>query len=185
MSKLAIVLVCAVSCVARAAGAEPVRISAETDPSLFALNGYGVSAGASVAPHWHVQVTAFASDLYKFATPADWHARIARGSFFWLRYYVDERNEGWFVGATLAALDWKYTRDDSPGMSAEPSELAAMPFVGYRWFPTTTGFYVLPWAGLALPFNTIGSTSIGSNTYEPRFPVFPLAAIHVGYEWGR
>jgi hypothetical protein len=118
-------------------------------------------------------VTAFASDLYKFATPDGWHARIVRGNFFWVRYYLDARNEGLFAGAAFAALDWRYTRDDAVDMSASPSQFAAMPFAGYRWFPTATGFCVLPWAGLALLFNTVGSESIGMKKYDAKFPDIP------------
>jgi len=161
------------------------RLSVETDPSLFALDGYGFSVGASAEPHWHIQVTQFASNLYKFATPAGWDARMRHGTFFWTRYYVRPDNEGWFLGAALAAIDWRYTRSDTPGRAAEQDQFAVMPFAGYRWFPTTTGFYVLPWAGVALPFNKVGDATVGTMTYESKFPVFPLAAVHLGWEFGR
>ena len=160
------------------------RLSAETDPSLFALDGYGFSLGASAAPHWHLQVTEFAANLYKIATPDGWHARMRNGTFFWVRYYARPDNEGWFVGSALAAIDWRYTRGDTPG-AAEQDQFAVMPFAGYRWFPTASGFYVLPWAGVALPFHTVGDATLGTMTYESKFPVFPLAAVHLGWEFGR
>jgi hypothetical protein len=161
------------------------RISAETDPSLFALHGYGFSIGASTAPHWHVQVTEFASDLYSFATPSGWNARMRHGTFFWTRYYLRPNNDGFFFGAALAAIGWRYTRPDTPGGAAEQDQFAVMPFAGYRWFPTRTGFYLLPWAGVALPFTTVGDATVGTMTYQAKFPVFPLAAVHVGWEFGR
>jgi hypothetical protein len=138
----------------------------------------------SAAPHWHLQVTEFAANLYKIATPDGWHARMRSGTFFWVRYYARPDNEGWFVGAALAAIDWRYTRGDTPG-AAEQDQFAVMPFAGYRWFPTPSGFYVLPWAGVALPFHTVGDATLGTMTYESKFPVFPLAAVHLGWEFGR
>jgi len=171
------------------AGADPEaqfpRLSIETDPALFALDGYGFSIGGSAAPHWHVLYTQFAFDLYGFATPAGWHARVDRGSFLWVKYYVAPTNEGLFTGAALAVLGWDYTRGDSPGMDARQDQYGAMPFVGYRWFPTAGGLFVQPWAGLGITLHKVGSDTIGTNKYEPKFPVFPLAAVHVGYEFGR
>jgi len=180
-----LLLALALTVAARTAAADAPRISPETDPSLFLLNGYGFSVGASVAPHWHLQVTQFASDLYDFATPKGFDARIDRGTFVWLRYYLRPDNAGLFVGAALDALDWRYTRSDTPGDVALDQEYAAMPFVGYRWFPTHRGFYVVPWVGLALPFNRTGDDTVGAMKYEAKFPVFPLAAVHLGWEFGR
>jgi hypothetical protein len=182
---------------ARADTAEPVslaapaqpehfpRLSVETDPSLLLLNGYGFSIGGSAAPHWHVLFTQFAFDLYGFATPSGWHARVDQGNFLWLKYYLRPSNDGLFVGAAFATLGWDYTRDDSPGQHALQSQYGVLPFVGYRWFPTHSGLFLQPWVGLALTLHTVGQDTLNGNKYEPVFPVFPLAAVHVGYEWGR
>lgn len=161
------------------------KLSVETDPTLFLQDGYSFSIGGSAAAHWHIQYSQFAFNLYGFATPAGFDARVDRGNFLWFKYYVHPNNEGLFTGLALSVLSWDYTRPDTPGAHALQDQYGALPFVGYRWFPAANGLYVLPWAGVGIPFRTVGDTMVGGAKYEPKYPVFPLLAVHIGYEWGR
>jgi hypothetical protein len=100
----------------------------------------------------------------------------AAQAFFHLR----ERGSTFFAGAYARFDRWEWRREDAAG-SDTGAQLFVMPAAGYRWFPTRTGLFVTPWAGLGVSVWSTGRGRVGEHMYEP-LRLFPIVAVHVGYE---
>jgi hypothetical protein len=54
--------------------------------------------------------------------------------------------------------------------------------VGYQWFPTRHGFYVMPWLGLGASAALSGERTVGGERYNVS-PVIAFATLHTGWRF--
>jgi hypothetical protein len=173
------------------AHADPTSIMVETDPSTFVLKGYAAHVRVAL-PDNHF---AFGGGVYGLDFPSvvvdlnpdnrarGWNVRLQLGAAAFADYYFRPQPRGFFVGAQLAAQEYRYTNDLAPGQSATSVNLLAMPRVGYQWQPfDSAGFYVMPWLGLGVTAPIAGEHRIAQNNYSV-FPLLPFAAVHVGWRF--
>ena len=168
------------------------RLSAESDPSTFALGGFSAWLAAKPAGTHHVRVGAgaFGIDFPSFVVPYlnrsgedGWDLRV-RAAMGFAAYQLGDRR-GLYIGAYSGFLQAHHTRTDMPGV-ADRDVITVLPAIGYQWFPfdrgALAGAYVEPWAGATVWFPVAGSSTVGTHTFKDPY-VIPLAAVHVGYEW--
>jgi len=90
------------------------------------------------------------------------------------------RGSTWFAGVYARFDRWEWRRNDAMGADTG-AQLFIVPSAGYRWFPSRSGVFVTPWAGLGVSVWNSGAGQVGAHTYDP-LRLFPIVAIHVGYE---
>jgi len=167
--------------------AETPTFMVETDPSTFALGGFAahlrlqpkdfpVALGVGV---YALDLPAFLVDL----NPANrgWKSRIELGAAAFGDYYFSGQPRGLFAGVELAAMEYRYT--DAQGGAARATNLLVMPRVGYLWRPfEKLGLYLLPWAGLGLTGQVLGSAAVDADSQYAVSPLVPFGALHVGWQ---
>ncbi|MBK9034384.1 MAG: hypothetical protein IPL61_24480 [Myxococcales bacterium] len=188
--RVAQVVISVVLASAPAAQAEPpARVLIETDPATFAFAGYAlhVRLAPRAAPGWTVGVGTYAMDLPDAlvgAAPANhgegWHQRIRAGYGLFVDRDLDGDAAGTFVGAQLAVQRLALTRDEAPADTRVYTAGLVMARVGYLWFPTRRGLYVVPWAGVGATAALAGERELAGETYQV-FPAVAFAAVHVGW----
>jgi hypothetical protein len=97
------------------------RISLETDPFDFFLDGYGIVVGDRPAqiPNWRLALATFALDLPQFLVELDdanqgFGMRIDHGFGATGSYYFSEESGGFYVGPTVGYLIAEYTHAEVP-----------------------------------------------------------------------
>lgn len=169
----------------------------ETDPATFALNGY--SAHLRVKPanlkHWALGWGVYSLELPRaFVNFNPRNARegwevdmvFAHGPFF--DYYFEDGRRGWFVGGQVAFQEFRVRNRQVSTVETTFDNLLIMPRVGYQWFPSESGFYVLPWLGVGYTTTLHGSKDLGGGdmgggkSYDVS-PLIYFATVHIGYEF--
>jgi hypothetical protein len=186
---VAIVATIAFNSAAGASAAPATRVLVETDPVPFFFDGFAVHLRIAPAatPGWTLGAGAYAMDLPDLlvgAAPANhdegWHQRIRAAYGVFIDRDLDGSRDGAFVGLQVALQQLALTRDNADGAAAHYPAGLAMARVGYLWFPTRTGLYLMPWAGLGITAALGGESDLAGERYHP-FPVVAFAAIHVGW----
>lgn len=171
-----------------AAAAEGLHISPELDPLPFALGGYGHQIGFrhdAIAPV-RVAPASFSLDVPDFLAQLGgndgFHIEVRPSFAVYVLYLPSGTGRGWAFGGSLRYLRLRYTHDDEGRANAEVGELSPEAIAGYRWFPTTYGFYVQPWVGLAVTAHRSGELAVGTRTYDP-MPAQLFFTVNVGWEF--
>ncbi len=162
----------------------------ETDPMTFVLGGY--SAHARVAPTalrgWAIGAGVYAMDLPDAMVDINaenrdegWNARLSFGAGVFADYQFAGSTSGAFVGVQAAIQRYRLTRDSMSG-KAEYTAGLIMARLGYQWFPSRTGFYVMPWLGVGATTAIAGERQVGAQTYDV-FPVVAFATLHAGWRF--
>jgi hypothetical protein len=159
------------------------RVSVEADPVPFAFHGFSLAVGVKPARHWKFTAEALSIRFPSFLTEASgntgWTAR-ASGGMATADYFFGSEQRGWLAGVMTSVFVWSLT---SPaGGAADATYLELTPHIGYQWFLPGTGAFVEPWAGVAVPIRTGGSTTVAGQTYS-QTPVIPFAVANLGYEF--
>jgi len=138
------------------------------------------------APHWRFGAGGFFTGVPGVFVDLDgrnahegWNVR-PRGILGFVDWYPSSGAPGFYVGAYFGYVAIRYTRDAMAG-AATIDHVSFEPHVGYQWFPSSTGFYVQPWLGVAILAKTGGDSAVGDQTYAERSLV-PLYGLNVGYE---
>jgi hypothetical protein len=165
------------------------KFSLETDPSTFAFGGYAAHLRwqPSADSHWQFGAGAYAMDfpdLFVDINPdnADegWDVRLDSGIGLFGEYYLKPGGKGWLLGAQLAIQRYSVENSELSANETAFSNLLLMPYAGYRWYPTDSGLYLQPWAGLGVTGKISGSNDLGGDTYDVS-PIIPFMTLHVGY----
>ena len=163
---------------------EPLRLYPEIDPLPFALGGYGTQLGVrhdDVVPRLRVALASFALDV------PDAVAELGGNDGFGIQVrpsaavYVLYYHGNIALGGAMRYLRLRYTHDDVDDVHRDTRELSPEAIVGYRWHPTSYGFYVQPWLGLSATLWRSDETRVGDRTYDP-MPVQLFVTVNVGWE---
>ncbi len=175
---------------AGAAGAqEKNRFSLEIDPATYALGGYAVHLRMTTPalPGWRFGFGAYAldfPDLFVDMNPDNkdesWDVRLDSGIGLFAEFTPGGKDRGWFAGGQVAVQRFQVGNEQEGTAQAEFSTLLLMIHTGYRWFPSASGLYLQPWAGLGYAGKISGETQVGSRTYAVS-PVVPFMTLHLGY----
>jgi hypothetical protein len=167
------------------------KLSLETDPSTFLLEGYSFHVRVQPAncERWllgagtyGIKMPAPFVDLNKDNRNEGWNARIRNAYALYAEFYFHKANQKWFVGEQLGIQNYRVTNDFENGGSADFSNLLLMTYAGYSWHPGKGSFYVKPWAGLGYTKKVDGTTQVGAQAYDVA-PIFPFVTFHIGYEF--
>lgn len=170
------------------ARAEPAGVSVETDPATFVFDGYSAHARVSPGPwpRWTVGLGTYAMDMPDAVVDINpdnrdegWNARLSFGAGLFVDYHLAGPRDGAFVGVQLAVQRYRVTRDDMPGSATYTAGLV-MARLGYRWFPTRSGLYLMPWLGVGGTAPVGGDRTVAGETYDV-FPVAAFATLHAGW----
>ncbi len=160
------------------------KLHLELDPQPFVLGGHGVQIGWRPIwlPKLRVAVANFALDVPDPVTQFDdendgFHLRVRPTPAL----FVHAIHKGFLLGGSLRYLRLEYKHDDFPGESASSEDVSLELIVGYRWFPSSTGFYLHPWLGLSASLHQSGSTEVGDRSYQA-LPIQPFATVNLGWE---
>jgi hypothetical protein len=177
---------------ARSASAEDVqtpslrawKVTVETDPLAFAAGGWAGAVGIKPAaiPRWKLSAEILHADLpgaiNELAGNDGWSSSVT-GVILTPQYFFRADRRGLLVGVLFSAFRWRIAHDSAAG---ELTMLEPTPHVGYQWFIAHTGFFVTPFAGLAVPIHVAGSAQVDGMTYKVP-TVIPFGAVNVGYEF--
>lgn len=164
----------------------------EVDPLPYILEGYGGHIGwaPKKSEHFAFGVGFVANpklpDAYLNLSSKNknmgWHGKVNQGIGLWVHYYLNERNQKWFVGLQLFTQEIELSNDNFPGETNQTNVGMAVLQAGYLWRPfKKNGLFLRPWAGLAYQgVLDKQSMSIGDKEFYLS-PVIPFAAIHIGY----
>jgi hypothetical protein len=161
------------------------RIGAEVDPVPFFEHGLSFHAAVkpSTLPRLRFTLGVFALTTTPSAgsTNEGWTSKQRAMELSASYFLFDEEGRGLFAGLYAFIQRFSYTRSDLPG-EVTAYWVTPAPAVGFQWLPWKWGPYVTPWAALGLPLRS-GERQLDGHTYEePK--VFPVLALHVGYEFG-
>ncbi|MFN0253116.1 MAG: hypothetical protein ACKV2T_39955 [Kofleriaceae bacterium] len=181
-SVLAMFAVVAATSTARADGRD-LRLHLELDPQPFVLGGYGVQPGIRY-DHLRVGLGNFSLDVPDAITElggnAGFHQHVRHSNALYVLYFLGERS-GFAFGGSLRLLRLTFTRDGTTG-SADTWEVGPEAIAGYKWHPTSYGFYVMPWVAVGVTLHRSGEATIEGRTYDP-LPVNLFATVNLGWEF--
>jgi len=185
-ASLAVLMVATVAA-APAAHANDTHVHVEVDPLPFILGGYGVQVGVAHArlAGWRFGLGNFSLDVPDFAAQLNdandgFHLRVRRSHALYGLYFFSGVR-GWCAGGSLRYLRLEYTHDDFANEHARVGELSVEAIGGYKWHPTSTGFYVMPWIAIARPLVATKTAEVGDKTYKADF-VQLFATANIGWE---
>lgn len=165
---------------------QKTKLSLETDPSTFILEGY--SAHIRIQPA-NCERWLFGVGTYRLEIPdplidlnpdnrnEGWNVKIKDAYGLFAEYYFREANTKWFVGEQFSVQNYRVA---NKGAAASFSNLLALTYIGYAWRPFDIPLYIKPWAGLGYTWKVKGSTDVGETSYDVA-PLFPFVTFHVGY----
>ncbi len=165
--------------------ADEWKVSLETDPLPFAMNGYAAAVGVKPGGVPRLKLTAeglsaqFPSFISDASGNKGWSARVTGGMLVGQVYWSEDKR-GAYAGLVGSVFDWSLSAPNAAG-TTHATYLELTPHVGYQWFPTKTGVFLSPWAGVAVPIKLGGTTTVGDQTFA-QTPVIPFGAINLGYE---
>lgn len=171
----------------RTATADGLSISPEIDPLPFALGGYGTQLGIRDERIASVRVApaSFSLDVpdavAELGGNEGFHIRVRPSAAVYVLYLPSGTGKGWAFGGALRYLRLRITHDDDAAARAEVGELSPELIGGYRWFPTSYGFYAQPWAGVSFTAYRRGDLAVGARTYDP-MPVQLFFTVNLGWE---
>jgi hypothetical protein len=168
------------------ARAETRSLSIEGDATRLALGSlsFHLMLRLAEAPRLRLGVGRVGGALpgvfHRLFDPNEGWSVTEQGAAAQVFYHLEPEGSTLFVGAYLRFDRWEWRRDDMAGVDRS-SQLFPMPAIGYRWFPTDSGVFVSPWAGMGFSVWHSGAGKLGPHVYKP-LEWFPILAIHVGYE---
>lgn len=160
------------------------RVHLELDPLPFALGGHGVQIGWRPAqlPELRIALANFAlgipDSVAQIDSANDGFGLDVRPTPALFVHYLRGPRSGFAIGGSLRYLRLRYSRGDT---TADTEEVSLEAIAGYRWFPSSSGFYVHPWLGLSRALRTSGRAEIDGVTYSSP-PVQPFATVNLGWE---
>lgn len=184
---MSIVRIALLLVLAEASGhADAPALSAEGDVTRLALGSlsFHVMVRPPQLPRLRVGIGRVGGQLpgifHRLFDPNDGWVVSEQGAAAQAFVHLRESGSTAFAGTYVRFDRWEWRRDDMAGVD-RGSQVFVMPAVGYRWFPTRTGLFVTPWAGLGVSVWNSGAGRLGDQTYEP-LRWFPIVAIHAGWE---
>ena len=167
---------------AGAVRADDLRFHAEIDPQPFILGGYGGQVGVRY-DHLRAAVASFALDepdaIAQLGGNDHFHVELRPSGAFYVLYYLGDRSS-WAFGGSMRLLRFEYTYDGDPAL-AHTWELSPEAIAAYKWQPTSTGFYLQPWATISTTLYRHGDTQVGTHHYDP-LPIGLFATVNIGWE---
>jgi hypothetical protein len=162
------------------------RWAAEVDPVPFFERGFSVHAAVKPGFARQLRLTLGGFGTTRSAaagsTNDGWTAAQRALEVSGQYFPFDPDGRGWFAGVYVFLQRWSYTRDDASG-EATGYWVTPAPAVGFQWLPWGHGLYVTPWAALGVPLRS-GERRLADHVYEEP-ALFPVLALHIGYELGR
>lgn len=165
--------------------------SLETDPMTFAFDGYAAHFRFNPAglDHWILGIGTYSMkfpDLFVDMNPDNkdegWNVQLNRGYGLFSEYYFDPSNKGWFIGSQIALQEYQIKNSGINAKNEDFTNLIIVPYVGFRWYPTNSNFYIQPWMGVGYQTKIQGSASLGGEDYNIS-PILPFATLHLGYNF--
>lgn len=165
------------------------RLSVETDPTTFLLNGYSlhVRYQPMFTDRFLVGLGTYAMDLPELILNLNrenrdegWDVRIRSAYFVMGEFYVKRANHGWFIGEQIGFQSFKVTNNAEVRGSASFNNLLFLTYAGYSWHPYKGSFFVKPFVGVGLSEMVDGTSEVGGISYDAG-PLFPLLTVHLGY----
>lgn len=165
------------------AHADDVRLHVEVDPQPFLLGGYGFQPGVRYN-HLRVAVGNFRLDVPDAITELGgnegFHQTVRHSTSLYILYFLKDRS-GLAFGGSIRLLRPSFTHDDEAG-EAKVWEIGPEAIIGYKWQPTSYGFYVMPWVAAGVTLYRSGDMTVGTQTYDP-VPINLFATVNIGWEW--
>jgi hypothetical protein len=169
------------------AHAQPLHLSPEIDPLPFALGGFGTQLGFR---HEDVAPVRIAPACFSLDVPSlfaelggneGFNIHVRASPAVYVLYLPSRTGRGWAFGGSIRYLRLQITHDDEGSARADVSELSPEAIIGYRWFPTSYGFYAQPWLGASFTLHRSGELAVGSRTYDP-LPAQLFFTVNLGWE---
>jgi len=162
--------------------APSVRLGAEVDPLPFFSHGFSVHAEFKPSTRVRLTLGAFGyENSPSSGNNAGFTAATLSGELSVQYFVLPWSGGGLFAGLYGFFQRWEYSRSDTPETAAA-YWLTPAPAAGFQWLPWKKGPYVVPWAALGVPIRR-GSHQVGDRVFdEPS--LFPVLALHIGYEFG-
>jgi hypothetical protein len=131
------------------AGAQPfdTYFEVESDPLAFAAGGYSLGAGYA----WgglRIAAGAFGADVPEFVHGNSGWTMRTDGIAATFDYFPRCPGEGLFFGPEADLATVRFERGTS-GHSAQRTQLGLGGRIGYRFMFGETGFFIVPWLGVA------------------------------------
>ncbi len=169
------------STTARADDAD-LRVHLEIDPQPFILGGYGVQPGLRYH-HLRAALGNFRLDVPDVITELGgnegFHQQLRHSNALYILYFLDDRS-GFAFGGSLRLLRLTFTRDGETA-AAKIWEFGPEAIAGYKWHPTSHGFYVMPWVAAGVTLHRNRDAVVAGQTYDP-LPVNLFATVNIGWE---
>lgn len=176
----------------------------EVDPLPYLMGGMGGHLGWTPQKSKHVSVglsfiagATFPEALVNrqvSGSEQQWGVCINQGMGLWGQYYLQEKNEGWFVGLQLFTQEMRLTHAAFPDETDDTNLVLIALQGGYVWYPfERINLYLRPWAGVGYqrvisgtfePDRVDPDLIVGNREYELS-ALMPFATLHIGYALGR
>jgi hypothetical protein len=162
-----------------AAGASPLHVDAEIDPTAYALSGNSIHVGIGY-DQYRLDLGNFAMRVPQFVHGDDGFDVSFAGYGVKLQMFpFSEHQRGLFAG-----IDGEVTRvlvqRQGGAMAERQNQLGAGVHVGYR-IAIVDRLYVTPWIGVGYQFGA-SDVTLGGATYKAS-PISVFPAIHLGYQF--
>jgi hypothetical protein len=159
-----------------------IRVHLEIDPQPFILGGYGIQPGIRYN-HLRAALGNFRLEVPDLITELGgnegFHQELRHSNALYILYFLDDRS-GFAFGGSLRLLRLSFTRDGS-AETAKIWEFGPEAIAGYKWHPTSKGFYVMPWVAVGVTLHRSDDATVGGETYEP-LPINLFATVNIGWE---
>lgn len=166
------------------ARAEPdIRLHLEVDPQPFILGGYGIQPGIRYN-HLRAGLGNFRLDVPDAITELGgndgFHQQVRHSNALYILYFLGDRS-GFAFGGSLRLLRVTFTRDGETD-EAKTWQFGPEAIAGYKWHPTSYGFYVMPWVAVGVTLHESGDPTVAGRTYDP-LPLNLFATVNLGWEF--
>lgn len=160
-----------------------VRLSLEIDPQPFLLGGYGIQPGVRYR-HLRAALGNFRLDvpdaIAQLGGNDGFHQQIRHSNALYILYFLGDRS-GFAFGGSLRLLRTSFTRDGETG-EAKVWEFGPEAIAGYKWYPSSYGFYLMPWTAIGVTLYRNRDATVGGRTYDP-LPVNLFATMNIGWDF--